>query len=401
MGYNSRDWAAASHVFPFSRLLTVEVSSSFLHKGTNLLAVEVHRHAFSDSYVEFSVSTFLIGTEMKRQIRQFPVIRASTDVWIPAGMNGRSTMRRWSWTVPIIWGIFGVPILETIFTTFIHSAHSTTRTVFWFPAGRIVFQREFRFGEFWKTWNWAERGKRSRSCWCPIAFSPGRAIARSRSPWPASPPASAGMPCSLRTGRRRRGVSTCPACGSRRVRSCTVAGRARTSRWATRYAEAARRVGRAWRWFSVCEARTERRGAIRWSTAKRCARRPIEACCGWRWACPDCTRIARNTRRKRCWRRWRASWAWGEAPWRCTSSIRGMERDCSCIRSSICALECRRFGEIGCFDSWRNIRDWWPRRSRPNSIMKWWWSWRIWPAWWTVDCWSLCWSRCRCVRWCW
>lgn len=80
MGYNSRDWAAASHVFPFSRLLTVEVSSSFLHKGTNLLAVEVHRHAFSDSYVEFSVSTFLIGAEMKRQIRQFPVIRASTDV---------------------------------------------------------------------------------------------------------------------------------------------------------------------------------------------------------------------------------------------------------------------------------------------------------------------------------
>ena len=94
MVYNSRDWDAASHLFPAARLLTVEVSSSHLHKGTNLIAVEVHPHAFSDSFAEFSVSTVLVATETKRQIRQFPTVRASSDVWIPAGMNGRCTTRR-------------------------------------------------------------------------------------------------------------------------------------------------------------------------------------------------------------------------------------------------------------------------------------------------------------------
>ena len=94
MGYNSRDWDAASHLFPAVRLLTVEVSASHLHKGTNLIAVEVHRHALSDSFVEFSVSTVLVTTETKRQIRQFPAVRASSDVRIPAGLNGRCTTRR-------------------------------------------------------------------------------------------------------------------------------------------------------------------------------------------------------------------------------------------------------------------------------------------------------------------
>lgn len=96
MGYAARAWTDASHVFPAARLVAVDVSSSLLHKGANLLAAELHRHPFSDSFLEFSVAAVLVAADSRRQLRQFPAVRASADVALPRGLNGRCTTRRWS-----------------------------------------------------------------------------------------------------------------------------------------------------------------------------------------------------------------------------------------------------------------------------------------------------------------
>lgn len=81
MGYSPRELNTATYIEPFPRIITVAVSSSYLHNGTNVIAAEVHRHAYSATYLDFSMTTLLVGTEMKRQVRPFPLIHSSHDVY--------------------------------------------------------------------------------------------------------------------------------------------------------------------------------------------------------------------------------------------------------------------------------------------------------------------------------
>ena len=48
--------------------------------GTNQLAVEIHKHPYSVSTLDFALSLTLVGAETVRMTSAFPLVTASNDV---------------------------------------------------------------------------------------------------------------------------------------------------------------------------------------------------------------------------------------------------------------------------------------------------------------------------------
>lgn len=73
---------AVNHLFPFihSIIHSMEISPSVLIYGQNHLAVEIHKHSYSGSVLDFSLSLLLIHTSSIRQTAPFPAVIASNDV---------------------------------------------------------------------------------------------------------------------------------------------------------------------------------------------------------------------------------------------------------------------------------------------------------------------------------
>lgn len=73
---------AINHLLEFMHpiIFSIEISPSLLTFGDNYIAVQILKHPYSASIIDFSLSLLLIYTSSIRQTSPFPAVIASTDV---------------------------------------------------------------------------------------------------------------------------------------------------------------------------------------------------------------------------------------------------------------------------------------------------------------------------------
>ena len=73
---------AINHLLEFVHpiIFSIEISPSLLTYGENYIAVQILKHPYSASILDFSLSLLLIHTSSIRQTSPFPAVISSTDV---------------------------------------------------------------------------------------------------------------------------------------------------------------------------------------------------------------------------------------------------------------------------------------------------------------------------------